>query len=196
MLIYECWQTGRPRGACRGWPAERGSAATVGSGRLWSCVSDQLRGRAVLRRQGLATRLSAEPSRRVLLLEAGPNFAPNAYPPGAHQRQHRRRLTRLRLGLSHRRRSAPWPQHRSAAGPSDRRQLGCRRRRGDAGPAGRFRPLGQERNRGLVVGRSARSLRNSTRSAICGPDHTAATAFRRSAKASARAKNGSARDTD
>ena len=52
---------------------------------------------------------------------------------------------------------------RSAAGPSDRRQLDCRRRRGDAGPAGRFRPLGQARDRGLVVGRSARSLRNSTR---------------------------------
>jgi choline dehydrogenase-like flavoprotein len=34
-LIYECWQAGRPRGACRGWPAERGSAATVGSGRLF-----------------------------------------------------------------------------------------------------------------------------------------------------------------
>ena len=49
---------------------------------VYLCV-DQLRGRVVLRRQGLATRLSAEPSRRVLLLEAGPNFAPNAYPPGA-----------------------------------------------------------------------------------------------------------------
>src|SRR5260221_1926228 len=33
MLIYKCWQAGRPRGACRGCPAERGSAATVGSGR-------------------------------------------------------------------------------------------------------------------------------------------------------------------
>jgi choline dehydrogenase len=34
----------------------------------------------------------------VLLLEAGSNFAPNGYPPGTHQRQHRRRLARLRLG--------------------------------------------------------------------------------------------------
>jgi hypothetical protein len=85
MLIYECWQAGRPRGACRGWRAERGSAATVGGGRLRSCVSDQLRGRAVLRRQGLATRLSAEPSRCVLLLEAGPNFAPNAWMDSNHR---------------------------------------------------------------------------------------------------------------
>src|ERR1700730_4861797 len=48
-----------------------------------------------------------------------------------------------------------------AAGPN-RRQLGCRRRRGDAAPAGRFRPLGQARDRGLVVGRSASASRRTS----------------------------------
>jgi choline dehydrogenase-like flavoprotein len=103
-------------------------------------------------------RLSADAQRRVLLLEAGPNFAPDRYPPVLKDanvvagsptfdwQYHSEDAARL----GHDNPRAPWP--------GGRRQLGGERHRGDARETGRLGALGPARNRGMVVEGGARRV--------------------------------------
>lgn len=103
----------------------------------------------------LAARLSANPQRRVLLLEAGQNFTPDSYPPVLTDanvvagsptfdwQYHAEDGARLGHDI-------PVPR-----GRVNRWQLGGERRRGDARETGRLRALGQARDQRMVLGGAA-----------------------------------------
>ena len=109
----------------------------------------------------LAARLSADAQRRVLLLEAGQNFAPDRYPTVLTDANvvagspifdwHYQTEDSERLGHD-----VTVPRGRVIGGSS-----GSQRRRGDARAAGRLRALGQARDRRMVLGGSARRVQGA-----------------------------------
>ena len=108
----------------------------------------------------LAARLSANAQRRVLLLEAGPNFVPDHYPP---------ELSDANIAASPK---FDWHYHTDDAGqlghdvlvPRGRvvgGSFGGERRRSDACTARRLCPVGQTWNQGMVLGGRAPRLQGA-----------------------------------
>ena len=88
----------------------------------------------------LAARLSEEPARRVLLLEAGPDYATLESTPDDLQDGWRMSLRDARLGADRRGRARPG--HSLSAWPGDRRLLGRQCHDRPARRAGRLRRVG------------------------------------------------------
>lgn len=97
----------------------------------------------------LAARLSQDPERTVLLLEAGPAYAPKRVPADvAGRRQNRRPVSRLGLHLTRHRTDTAAPD---PAGQGTRWQLRSECLRGAAGPRRRLRQMEPARCPRLVV---------------------------------------------